>query len=187
MRSPNDSRFPRVVAALLAAVAIALLGGCGGDDETAPTVDATAELPTGMLSRAELASEADSLCADATERILSEAEAPDFGGDGPQPEEVEASAPFWQATAAEGEVLIDQLSQLQPPQSEQQRWDEFLKQLEQGTVDYANALLGPAEDGDPDGFYQAAVDTQRDLVELARAARALGLEVCGARDAPAAS
>jgi hypothetical protein len=175
-----------VLSVVLAALAAAALAGCGDGEETAPTVDATTELPTGTLSRSELTSEADALCADATERALSAADPPDFGDDGPQPEEVEASAPFWRTTAAEGEVLIEQLSQLQPPKSEQKSWDEFLKLLEQGTVAYANALLGPAEAGDPDSFYQAAVDTQRDLVELARAARELGLEVCGARDAPAA-
>lgn len=185
--STPNRRLIASLAAILAAFVAVGLGGCGDDDETTPTADSTVALPTGPLSKAELADAADSLCADATERILSEAEAPDFGTDGPQPEEVEASAPFWRSTAAEGEVLIDQLSQLQPPKSEQRSWDEFLKLLEQGTVAYANALLGPAEAGDPDAFYQAAVGTQRDLLELARAARALGLEVCGARDAPAAS
>lgn len=183
--TPSRHLIASVVPILAAGVAIAL-AGCGGDAETTPTADATVELPTGTLSRAELATEADALCTDATERITAAAEPPDFGTDGPQPEEVEATAPLWRTTAAEGEVLIGQLAQLQPPKAEQQSWDEYLKLLEQGTVDYANALLGPAEDGDPDAFYQAAVDSQRKLTELARASRALGLEVCGARDAPAA-
>jgi hypothetical protein len=183
-QTPNRNPIVTLSVVLVALAAVAL-AGCGDGDETAPTVDATTELPTGTLSRSELASEADALCADATERVLSAAQPPDFGTDGPQPEEVEASAPFWRATAAEGEELIDQLSQLQPPKSERKSWGEFLGLLEQGTVAYANALLGPAEEGDPDSFYQAAIDTQRDLAELARAARGLGLEVCGVRDAPA--
>lgn len=184
-RRPNTpGRHPIAFLALTLAVAVAL-AGCGGDAETTPTADATVELPTGALSRSELATEADALCADTTERILAGAEPPDFGSDGPQPEEVEATAPFWRATAAEGEVLIGQLAQLQPPKAEQRSWDEYLKLLEAGTVDYANALLGPAENGDPDAFYQAAVDAQRKLTELNRASRALGLEICGARDAPA--
>ncbi|GIK77262.1 MAG: hypothetical protein BroJett022_09520 [Actinomycetes bacterium] len=174
------------LALILATGAAVALGGCGGDDATVPATDATMELPAGTLSRSELASEADALCADSTDRILAAAAPPDFGTDGPQPEEVEATAPFWRATATEGEVLVDQLSQLRPPEAEQESWDEFLKLLEAGTVDYANALLGPAEDGDPDALYQVAVDAQRKLVELNRASRELGLEVCGASDAPAA-
>jgi len=171
---------------LFAALVAAALGGCGGGDETSPAAEATVTLPTGTLSRSELASEADSLCADMSERILNDASPPDFGTDGPQPDEVKATAPFWQATATEGQTLIDQLSQLQPPKSEQQSWDAYVKMLERGTVDYANSLLGPAQDGDPDAFYQAAVDAQRDLIKLARASKDLGLKVCGARDAPPA-
>lgn len=185
-RRPNTPSRHLIASIVLILAAGVAVGGCGGGGETAPTADATVELPTGTLSGSELATEADALCADATERILAEAEPPDFGTDGPQPEEVEATAPFWEATASEGEVLVDQLSQLQPPKAEQESWDEFLSLLDAGTVDYANALLGPAEDGDPDAFYQAAVDSQRKLTELSRASRELGLEVCGARDAPAA-
>ena len=44
------------------------------------------------------------------------------------------------------------------------------------------ARSGPAEDGDPDGFYQAALDSQKTLVELAKASQDLGLKVCGIRD-----
>ena len=54
--------------------------------------------------------------------------------------------------------------------------------MEAGTVDYANALLGPAEDGDPDAFYQAAVDSQKELIKLAQASQDLGLKVCGTRE-----
>ncbi len=79
-------------------------------------------------------------------------------------------------------MLLDQLSQLQPPKSEQEQWDEFLDLMETGTVGYADSLLGPAEDGDPDGFYQAALDSQKTLVELAQASQDLGLKVCGIRD-----
>jgi hypothetical protein len=184
MRPLRDSPLPRAATALLAAAALALLNGCGGDDETEPTVDATTSLPTETLSKSELATEADALCTDATERILATAEAPSFSPEGPTPEEIEASAPFWEATAAEGEVLIDQLSQLEPPRSEERRWEEYLDKLESGTVDYANALLEPALAGDPEAFFQAAVDEQRKLSELARASNELGLKVCGARDAP---
>jgi hypothetical protein len=189
MRSTSDSRLRRAAAllALLLVAAIVPLAACGGDDETAPTVDATTELPTGTLSKAELADQADSLCTDATERILDEAEPPSFSPEGPTQEEIEASVPFWEATAAEGEVLIDQLSQLEPQPSEQRRWDRYLDLLEDGTVDYANALLGPAQDGDPETFFDTAVDEQRELAKLARASAELGLEVCGARDAPATS
>lgn len=188
MGTPNEKRSPRaavaLTAALLAAAALAM-GGCGGDDgDSTPTAGSTVDLPTGTLSKSQLATTADGLCTDSTDRILNEADPADFGQDGPQPDEVEASAPFWRATAAEGQILIDQLSQLQPPKDEQQQWDAYLKLLETGTVDYANALLGPAEDGDPDAFYQAAVDAQRDLIKLAKASQALGLKVCGARDIP---
>lgn len=187
MRQRCDSPARRPIGAIAMLAALALLVGCGGGDETTePTVDATTALPTGTLSKSELATEADSLCTDATERILAEAEAPSFSPEGPTPEEIEASAPFWEATAAEGEVLIDQLSQLEPPSSEQRRWDQYLDLLESGTVDYANALLESAEEGDPEGFFQTAVDEQRELSKLARASGELGLEVCGARDAPAA-
>ena len=173
------------VAALLAAAAALLLpamAGCGGGDETTPATGATTELPTGTLSKEELVQTADGLCADATERILADASPPDFGGDGPQPDEVAASAGFWRATAGEGQTLVDQLSQLQPPKDEQEQWNEFLDLMEAGTVDYANALVGPAENGDPDSFYQAAVDSQRELIKLAKASKALGLKVCGARE-----
>ena len=100
--------------------------------------------------------EADKLCTASTARILRRGRSPDFGEDGPQPDEVEASAPFWRATAAEGQTLVDQLSQLQPAKDEQKQWDGSVDLLETGTVDYANSLLGPAEDGDPDAFYEAA-------------------------------
>ena len=176
---------PARTAAMLAAAAACLLvalTGCGSDDESTPTTETTTELPTGALSSRELVKTADGVCADATERILADASPPDFGGDGPQPDEVSASAGFWRATASEGQTLVDQLSQLQPPKDEQQQWNEFLDLMEAGTVDYANALVGPAEDGDPDGFYQAAVDSQKELIELAKASKALGLEVCGARE-----
>lgn len=183
-RSSTLHRHLATAPMLLLAVLLALLAGCGDDDETEPTVDATTSLPTGTLSKSELAAEADSLCTDATERILATAEAPSFSPEGPTPEEIEASAAFWEATAAEGEVLIDQLSQLEPPPSEKQRWEEYLDKLESGTVDYATALLEPAQAGDPESFFQTAVDEQRKLSELARASSELGLKVCGARDVP---
>jgi hypothetical protein len=182
MRARPDTLPRRPAMALLAALAALIVAGCGGGDDTAPTSAATTDLPTGTLSKSELASEADQLCADSSDRILADADPPSFGKDGPQPDEVEASADFWRATAAEGQVLVDQLSELQPPKSEEQQWAEYVRMLEAGTVDYANSLLGPAEDGDPDAFYQAAVDAQKELVQLAKASQRLGLKVCGTRD-----
>lgn len=186
MEPRSDIRIRAAVAsAALTMLAAVLVAGCGGDGgETTPTADATTDLPTGALSKSELATEADALCTDMSDRILEQADPPDFGEDGPQPDEVKASAPYWEATVSEAQTLLDQLSQLQPPESEQKQWDEFLKLLETSTVDYANALLAPAEAGDPDAFYQAAVDSQKNLLELNRASQQLGLEVCGARDTP---
>ncbi len=81
---------------------LALATGCGGDDSTSATESSTTvDLPTGELTKSELATEADALCADATDRIMNDADPPEFGDDGPQPEEVEASAPFWSATVEE--------------------------------------------------------------------------------------
>ncbi len=183
MKSPTHIRPRRIATfAVVAASLLAVLGGCGGDDGTATTSESTVELPTGTLSKAQLVKTADGLCTDATDRIMADAEPPEFGEDGPQTEEVAASAEFWRVTAGEGQVLLDQLSQLQPPKSEQEQWDEFLDLMETGTVGYADSLLGPAEDGDPDGFYQAALDSQKTLVELAQASQDLGLKVCGIRD-----
>jgi hypothetical protein len=182
MRARSHTLPRRPATALALALAALSIAGCGGGDDTTPTSTATTDLPTGPLSRSELVTEADQLCADSTDRILGEADPPSFGKDGPQPDEVEASADFWRATASEGQVLVDQLSELQPPKSEEQQWAEYVRMLEAGTVDYANSLLGPAEDGDPDAFYQAAVDAQKDLVQLAKASQRLGLEVCGSRD-----
>ncbi len=184
----RPQRPPLALAALLAVLALIGVAGCGGSDDTSTsstTTDATTELPTGTLSKAELAKTADQLCAESTARIADDAAAPEFGKDGPQPDEVKATAPFWSATAAEGQTLVDQLSQLQPPKDEQKQWNDFVDQLESGTVGYANALLGPAQDGDPDAFYQAAIDAQKELVKLAEASQALGMKVCGARDVPA--
>lgn len=181
-RRHTTRKATATLAAIAAATALLAVAGCGGDDETAPTTDPTVELPTGTLSKAELARTADGLCSDATERILADADPPDFGEDGPQPEEVSASAEFWRATSSEGQVLLDQLSQLQPPQGEQQQWDEFLELMEAGTVGYAEALLAPAEEGDPDAFYQAAIDSQKELIKLAQASQDLGMKVCGTRE-----
>jgi hypothetical protein len=180
MRARSDTLSRRPATALALALAALSIAGCGGGDDT--TSAATTEMPTGPLSKSELVTEADQLCADSTDRIFGEADPPSFGKDGPQPDEVEASADFWRATASEGQVLVDQLSELQPPKSEEQQWAAYVRMLETGTVDYANSLLGPAEDGDPDAFYQAAVDAQKQLVQLAKSSQRLGLKVCGNRD-----
>ncbi len=158
------TRSLRIAAVIAAFAALALATGCGGDDSTSTGEStATAELPTGELTKAELATEADSLCSATTERILAAADSPEFGEDGPQPEEVEASAPFWSATVEEQQVLVDQLNQLQPEAKQQKQWDEFLVLFESGTVDFANDLLDAAENADPDTFYSTALAKQKDL------------------------
>lgn len=180
------SRIPRAAFAPTALlVSVALLAGCGGGDETATTQSiTTADVPKGELTKAELITTADGYCKDATARIDADADPPSFSPNGPTPEEIKASAPFWSATAKEGAVLVDQLSALQPPQDEQKQWDEFVKLLNTGTVDYANQLLGPANDSDPDTFYSSALAAQQDLADLATASKALGLKVCGSSDLP---
>ena len=185
MRTHAYTRPLRIAAVIAACAVLALATGCGGEDSTSATESSTTvDLPTGELTKSELATEADALCADATDRIMNDADPPDFGDDGPQPEEVEASAAFWSATAAEGQTLVDQLSELQPPKDLQKQWDEFLDLLEAGTVDYANALLGPAEDANPDAFYSSALGAQKDLKKLAESSAALGMQVCGSSDSP---
>lgn len=173
----------RATALAIAALLAALIAGCGGDDSTA-TETSTVELPAGELTKLELATQADALCTDANERIAAAADPPEFGDDGPQPEEVEASAAFWSASATENEVLVDQLSQLQPEKAQAREWDEFVALMQTGTVDFATGLLEPAESGDPDGFYAAALDSQKDLQDLASTAKGLGIEICGSSDVP---
>ena len=83
--------------ALLAAALLVLLAGCGGGDDSDSSTSATS-VPTGELSADELASTADDICT-ASNEVQLDASPPDFGNDGPQADEVKASAPFWAATA----------------------------------------------------------------------------------------
>jgi hypothetical protein len=178
-----DSRFLGATGAPVALlVSLALLAGCGSSDETSTTT--TADVPTGELTKSKLIATADGYCTDATARIAADADPPSFSPEGPTPEEIKASAPFWSATAKESAALVDQLSALQPPKDEQKQWDEFVKMLDAGTVDYSNQLLGPANDSDPDTFFSVAQAEGQQLAELAAAGHELGLKVCGASDLP---
>jgi hypothetical protein len=176
-------RFAMAIAALTVGLIALLAAGCGGDDETASATDGTAALPSGELSKEALASAADGLCTETNQEILDEVDPPDFGDDGPQASELPDSVPYWQTTAEKGQELVDQLSDLQPPEDLQQQYDEFLKLMEKENVDYANALEGYAADSDLKGLFGAAQKFQAELVELPGTAQRLGMSVCGANEA----
>ena len=178
------------IAAVLSAFVLSGLGlsACGGDDETSSSGStSTASVPTGQLSAKALASEADSLCTAANEQLQNEATPPDFGKDGPQPDELEASADYFQASADGQQELFDQLSQLQPASDAADDWQAFLKSYETSVVEDASSLAEQAAAGDPDKFFSTALDNQAQLQDLARMSSDLGMKVCAASDTAASS
>jgi hypothetical protein len=188
------SRIPAHRALTVAAVSSALalsglgLSACGGDDETSGSAStATASVPSGPLSGKQLASEADSLCTAANEQLQSEATAPDFGNDGPQPEELEAAAPFYRALADGQQQLFDQLSQLQPAADVADDWKAFLESYETASVEDAAKIAEQAAAGDPESFFKTSLDNQAPLQDLAGMASELGMKVCAASDTAAAA
>ncbi|MFN8112184.1 MAG: hypothetical protein U0R51_03185 [Solirubrobacterales bacterium] len=185
MRSQRDtpSRAALLLIAAAAAILVSVLAGCGGGDDSDAT---TSSVPTGELSAAELASTADDLCAERA-KVIPDAPAPDFGPDGPQSDEVKATAPYWEETAADSQDLLDQLSELQPPADLEKKYAEFLDLMKQGTVDFALELQKLAEAGDVKTFFRQAYKSQRELITLADSAQALGMKVCGAREVPQSS
>ena len=83
-----------------------------------------------------------------------DAQPPDFGTDGPQADEIKATAPFWAATADQQQQLLEQLSQLQPPADLQQKYDEFLRLQKKANVELALTLQKYAEAADVKAFFQ---------------------------------
>ncbi len=177
--STTASRSLRA-SALTAAVAASLtIAACGGGDDTSSTT--TASIPTGELAPAALAKEADSLCASAYSEIQNRSDAPDFGNDGPQEEELKASVPFFEASADAQQQLYDELSQLQPAGSVAAEWKQFLAAFEVGAVEFTSDLAEQAATGDGDTFFDVALKAQNDLVAVSQAASALNMKVCGAQ------
>lgn len=188
MRDPFHHQPQRALASIAVASALAAAGlglaACGGADSTSTS---TSSVPSGQLTAAELASTADSLCSDATDRIAAQAEVPDFGKNGLQSDEVKASTGFWEATATEQEATLAQLSELQPPDDEAKRWDQFLDLYKMGRVKYASDLAKPAAQGDQEKFFDVGLAAQTNLTQLDQLSRALGMKVCGASSLPAQS
>ena len=98
-----------------------------------------------------------------TSNSQNEATPPDFGKDGPQPDELEASADYFQASADGQQELFDQLSQLQPASDVADDWQAFLKSYETSVVEDASSLAEQAAAGDPDKFFSTALDNQAQL------------------------
>ena len=188
MRHPFHHMPQRALASIAVASALATAGlglaACGDDDSTSSS---TSSVPSGQLTAAELANTADSLCSDATDRIAAQAEVPDFGKNGLQPDEVKASTGFWEATATEQQTALAQLSDLQPPDDEAKRWDQFLDLYKAGRVDFANDLAKPAAQGDQEKFFDVGLAAQRNLTQLDQLSQALGMKVCGASSLPTES
>jgi hypothetical protein len=187
-RSSTPASRALTLAAIASAFVLSALGlsACGGDDATSSSATtSTASVPTGRLSADALASEADSLCTATTEQLQDAATPPDFGKDGPQPDELEASADYFQAGADGQQELFDQLSQLQPAPDVADEWQAFLESYETSEVETASSLAEQAAAGDPDKFFSTALHNQAQLQDLARMSADLGMKVCAASDTAA--
>jgi hypothetical protein len=189
MRDPFHYQPQRALASIAVASTLATVGlglvACGSDDSTLSS--STHSEPSGQLNAAQLASTADSLCSDATDRIAAQAEVPDFGKNGLQSDEVKASTEFWKATATEQTTTLAQLSDLQPPDDEAKRWDQFLDLYKTGRVKYAKDLAKPAARGDQEKFFDVGLAAQTSLTQLDRLSQALGMKICGASSLPTES
>lgn len=179
MNPATKSRTARAFVLSTAAAASLALSACGGGDDTSSTT--TASVPTGELAPAALAKEADSLCTDAYAAVQNRSDVPDFGTDGPQEDELTASAPFFEASAESQQQLYDELSQLQPAPSVAKDWEQFLEAFQTGSVEFTQNLADEAATGNGDEFFDVALKAQNDLSALAQSASALGMKVCGAQ------
>lgn len=172
----------RVLALGATTVATLALSACGGGDDTSATT--TASIPTEQLAPAALAKEADSLCSDAYDQLAGRSDAPDFGTDGPQADELDAAVPYFEASAEIQQQLYDELAQLQPAGKVAAKWKRFLAAFQTGSVEFAHNIAEEAKAGNGDELFNVALKSQNDLAALAQSASALGMKVCGAQTTP---
>lgn len=152
--------FRRTAAALVAAGAVALAAGCGGDESSA-------------LSADELRSQADAICTD----VNATTDAIDA------PTSADGILPFLQATRDANQDGLDRLSELTPPDDLADLWNRAIDLNEQ-QLELINGAISRIEAGE-DGeavLNEVGPEAQATSDELDDLAGQLGLTVCGSDD-----
>jgi hypothetical protein len=157
-----------VVAALV--LAMLVLAGCGGDDDSGEAATATTEAPT-ALSKEELVAQADAVCAEVNAAV---------GTVGST------------STGAEGQAgqvadlysgMVERLRGLGAPSDESAGYEEFIGAADQLAQAQSDAALA-AERGEDGALATAETEASSALNAFRSAADAFGLEQCG--EAPSA-
>ena len=154
--------------ATLAAFALAaLVAGCGDGDDSSSTT-ASCRPASSPRRTSPSAAERRSVRHFGT-RSKPDAPAPDFGETAAAGGRDQGLGRFWAATADQGQDLLDQLSQLQPPADLEKQWDEFLRPVQAAQVDFADDLQTTPRPATARSSFET-----RSIAEIADRPRSLG-------------
>jgi hypothetical protein len=142
---------------VLAISSIALVAGCGGDDEGEE------------LSMEELISQGDAICKEGREQFA------ELQRDPPQSAAESAELTRQLIEITEGE--IDALLDLNPPEESQAALDDYIAAREEG-LEILNRGLEAAENEDATAYAEAQAQIARSQVDRARFAEQVGFKEC---------
>jgi hypothetical protein len=156
----------RFLLAALAAMALVVFAGCGGDSgSTSSTADSQ--------PAADLVKQADSIC---REENAKRPKSPTVPAN-PTPQQLQATADYFKTDLEVTQETLNRLSELAPPEGKEDQWKTVLDGF-QVVVDNYPDLIDAAESGDREAFVAAIGKIQGGTQDLAPAAADVGLKVC---------
>jgi len=142
---------------VLAISSIALVAGCGGDDDGEE------------LSKEELISQGDAICKEGREQFAELQKDP--------PQSAAESAELTRQLIEITESEIDALQDLNAPEESQAALDDYIEAREEG-LEILNRGLEAAEDEDATAYAEAQAQIARSQVDRARFAEQVGFKEC---------
>jgi hypothetical protein len=149
----TDQKAMRRAGTLAVLCGVAALAGCGGGGDP--------------LTKEQLATQADAICAKYEKRIDALAEPQSL-------EEVETLAEEAKPIVEEG---VDELDQLQPPEELEEEYERWIE-VNHDSVEAIDELRDAAASGDEKRVQQVAKDAARKEREADALARQIGLDEC---------
>lgn len=159
----------RLIALLFGALAIALIAGCGGGDDTSSTGGDSSESAS-SLTKAEFIKQADAICEESNESVSAEAEefAEENGIDIEKPTTAEQEEVVSGVVAPAIREQAEKIDELGAPSGDEDEVAEIVEAVESG-ADEAEATPEVIVAGKGGGPFE----------EAAELANAFGLKVCG--------